>query len=207
MHASIKLSLAAPALCSFVLGLSLASLADAASFQKPRTPGIPSSRDEIVVVTGVIQAGDHERFIELLDRVNPDIVAMDGPGGLIEDALIMAEEIHHRGLKTLVGPHQVCISACAIMFLSGRDKYAGDRSGIGLHAAADINGNVIEKVETLIAEHLAHFGVPADIVAKMGRIKPSDIWWLGEPEREALAIRFVDLPGENATGSGPSQPR
>ena len=135
MRASIKLSpTAAAGLLSIVLGMWFASLAGATSSQQPRTPGIPSDRDRIIVVSGTIKRGDHHEFHKLLDEVNPDIVMMDGPGGFVEDALIMAEDIHDRGLKTLVGPRHACVSACAIMFLSGRDKYVGDRSGIGLHA-------------------------------------------------------------------------
>jgi hypothetical protein len=194
MCALTKLSLAAAAgLSSIVLGLVFASQAGATSFQQPSAPGIPSERDTIIVVRGVIQAGDHGRFIELLDRVNPDLVVMDGPAGFVEDALIMAEEIHSRGLKTLIGPHRACISACAIMFLSGRVKYLTRSSGLGLHASADGRGNPAPQADTLIAEHLKHFGVPSDILAKMNGTKSSDIWWLGASEQDPLSIQVIGL--------------
>lgn len=204
MRLPIQPSLAAAArILVTMLGLWFASgTVRAISFQHPAVHGIPRNRETLVVVRGVIQVGDHHRFHELLDRVSPDIVVMDGPGGVVEDALIMAEEIHARGLKTLIGPQQVCVSACAMMFLSGRIKYQAHGSAVGLHAPFDLEGNASPEAGTLVAEHLAHYGVPADILARMGRTKPSDIWWLGPPEQNALDIRTIEVMDEIAPKLG-----
>jgi hypothetical protein len=194
MRAPIELSLAAAA--GLLLGLSFALPTWAVSLEERTMPGIPSDRDTIVVVRGVIEEGDHRRFRELLDLVNPDLVMMESPGGFAEDALLMAEEIHHRGLKTFIGPEQACVSGCAFMFLSGRDKYLTNSSGLGLHASADQLGNANPYADTLIAQELARFGVPTDIIAKMNSTKPSDIWWLGKDQQDALGITLIAVGGE-----------
>lgn len=171
--------------------------ASARSFQQPNPPGVPSARAEIVVVTGIIRPGDHHEFHHVLDRTNPDIVMMDGPGGSVEDALLMADEIHDRGLNTVVGPDRTCISACALLFLSGRARYVGERSGLGLHAPFEVGGKVSVRALGWMREHLAHFGVPADILAKMSSTPPSEVWWLGMQEHDALKIRFLEDTSES----------
>lgn len=182
-----------------LLALWLSALpVSARSFQQPSPPGVPSARAEIVVVTGIIQRGDHREFRDLLDRTDPDIVMMDGPGGSVEDALLMADEIHDRGLNTVVAPDRTCISACALLFLSGRTKYVGERSGLGLHAPFELGGKVSVRALGWMREHLAHFGVPADLLARMGRTPPSEVWWLGIAEHDALKIRFLDVSGSPA---------
>jgi hypothetical protein len=150
----------------------------------------PASGDEtVLLVSGVIRPGAHLQFRAALSRGAPRLVVLDGPGGVLGEALLIAEEVRRRHLDTLVAPNRRCASACAVVFLSGRTKYLGSGAAVGLHSASYADGRADPEATELMAAYLRQVGVPNGTLRRMALTAPSDIRWLSVSEQRAIDIR------------------
>jgi hypothetical protein len=151
--------------------------------------GTISDGSTALLVTGVIGPGSYEEFRSALDRGTPQLVVIDGPGGVLGEALMIGQEVRRRHLSTLVGAHHSCASACAIVFLSGRSKYVGAGAVIGLHSASYADGRADPEATAVMADYLRGVGVPNATLKRMARTAPSDIRWLTKSEQRAIGIQ------------------
>jgi hypothetical protein len=143
----------------------------------------------MLVMSGVIGPGAFHRFQADVNRIRPDFIVLDGPGGGVFEAILIGTEIRRRGLATLVRGNRSCASACAIVFLSGRTRYLGNGASVGLHSAANDGGRADANGTNFMARYLSGVGVPRSIVRQMAAIPPSDIRWLTKTEQRSLGIR------------------
>lgn len=148
-------------------------------------PGEPTA----LLVSGVIGPGSYDEFRAALKRARPELVVLDGPGGVLGEALLIGSEVRERQLDTLVGPNRSCASACAIVFLSGRTKYMAAGATVGLHSASFADGRADPKATKLMADYLSAVGVPNATLRRMKRTAPNDIRWLTKAEQKAMGIR------------------
>ena len=68
-----------------------------------------------MLLSGSIGEGDSLRFIEFIKNsknIDFEFVALQSPGGLVEEALIIGEEIRERELITVLPGNSYCYSAC-----------------------------------------------------------------------------------------------
>jgi membrane-bound ClpP family serine protease len=151
--------------------------------------GAESDEDRVLMVTGMIGPGAHRQFAAALSRARPALVVLDGPGGILGEALLIAEEVRRRGLSTLVGPNGSCASACAVVFLSGRTKYMAAGAHVGLHSASYADGRADPEATELMAAYLRRLGVPSSTLRRMAATAPNDIRWLTTAEQKAIGIR------------------
>jgi len=149
----------------------------------------PSGDDAVLLVSGIIGPGAHRQFQAALWRAEPKLVVLDGPGGVLGEAILIAEEVRRRGLSTLVTANRSCASACAIVFLSGRSKYMGAGASVGLHSASYADGRADPEATQLMAAYLSQLGVPDGTLRRMARTAPSDIRWLTAAEQEAIGVK------------------
>ncbi len=157
--------------------------------------GASSEGATALLVTGVLGPGSYDEFHSALMRGTPEMVVIDGPGGILGEALLIGEEVRRRHLTTLVGPHRACASACAVVFLSGRTRYLGAGAVIGLHSASFADGRVDPEATAVMAEYLRGVGVPNATLRRMARTAPSDIRWLTAAEKKAMGIRVFNAHG------------
>ena len=143
----------------------------------------------VLLVTGMIGPGSYAEFRSALAQGNPELVIIDGPGGILEEALLIGQEVRRRQLSTLVGSNRQCASACAVVFLSGRARYVGAGAVIGLHSASYADGRVDPAATAVMADYLRRVGVPSSTLKRMARTAPSDIRWLTKAEQKAIGIR------------------
>lgn len=148
-----------------------------------------STRVTRLQVTGVIGSGAHRQFRAALSRGNPELVVIDGPGGILGEALLIGEEVRRRRLTTFVAPHRSCVSACAVVFLSGARKYLGAGAAIGLHSASYADGSAAPEATQLMAAYLRQMGVPSSTLRRMARTAPNKIRWLTKAELRAMGIK------------------
>jgi hypothetical protein len=183
------------ALCAFAIGAapSVAFADDAARNEFYRSlagnTARASDEPEALLVSGVIGPGSYDEFRNALMHSSPQLVVLDGPGGILGEALMIGEEIRRRNLDTLVGPNRSCASACAVVFLSGRTKYMASGAAVGLHAASFADGRADPEATEVMAAYLRGVGVPNATLKRMARTAPSDIRWLSRAEMRALGIR------------------
>jgi hypothetical protein len=155
----------------------------------PATPTTSGGQRTALLVTGVIGPGSYEEFRDALNDATPSLVVLDGPGGILGEALLIGEEVRRRGLDTLVGPDGSCASACAVVFLSGHNKYLGSGAAVGLHSASFADGRADPEATALMAAYLSQVGVPGATLRRMALTAPSDIRWLTRAEQKAIGIR------------------
>jgi hypothetical protein len=94
------------------------------------------------LLSGQLVATDPDLLQKLLDA-NPavdTVVLHDSPGGAYVANRGLSELIQARKLKTVVAGH--CVSACAMVFLSGSERYFGDAerldsTSLGFHGSYD----------------------------------------------------------------------
>lgn len=145
-----------------------------------------------LLVSGVIGPGSYEEFRAALLRGNPELVVLDGPGGVLGEALLIGSEVRRRQLDTLVGPNRSCASACAIVFLSGRVRYLAAGANVGLHSASFADGRTDPEATQLMADYLREVGVPRSTLTRMARTAPNDIRWLTRAEQQAMGIKPIN---------------
>lgn len=143
----------------------------------------------VLLVSGVIGPGAHRQFRAALSGGAPELVVLDGPGGILGEALLIAEEVRRRNMNTLVATNRRCASACAIVFLSGRTKYLGSGAAVGLHSASYADGRADPEATELMAAYLRELGVPNSTLRNMARTAPNKIRWLTKAEQRAIGIR------------------
>jgi hypothetical protein len=174
-----------------LLGADVSALAKDRSDHAAGTT-VTESGQVALVMSGTIGPGSFRQFRRALRRAKPDLIVLEGPGGVLGEAILIAEEVRRRGLATVVGPDASCASACAIVFLAGRTKYMGRRAKVGLHAASFIGGEADPEATDVMALYLGQLGVPANTLRRMAMTPPHDIRWLSSAEQRALGIRRME---------------
>jgi hypothetical protein len=144
-----------------------------------------------LLVSGVIGPGSYEEFRSALADARPKLVVLDGPGGILGEALLIGQEVRRLQLDTMVGPGRSCASACAVVFLSGHVKYMANGASVGLHSASYADGRADPEATDLMARYLREMGVPNATLRRMARTAPKDIRWLTRAEQKAMGIRIV----------------
>lgn len=97
-------------------------------------------RGDQLIASGRIVPDDGDRFRKLVDA-NPNVktvVLWNSPGGSARANDAIAEAIESLGLNTVVTGF--CVSACAMVFLAGKDRSFGDlepiaSTSLGFHAS------------------------------------------------------------------------
>ena len=86
-------------------------------------------------VTGTIDLGSAERFRAELESVGEYVktIALDSPGGSVNDALEMGRLIREGGYATSVASGALCASSCPLVFAGGKERLATATSAIGVH--------------------------------------------------------------------------
>lgn len=132
-------------------------------------------------------AKEFESFLNALGALK--VVHLDSQGGRILEAQKMADMIKQRGLNTYVANR--CLSACTIMFLSGRERYISEVGKLGFHQP-DFPGMSDEDRRDAIAKEerrLRDLGVSESFARRANAAAPSSMWY--PSARELLAEKIV----------------
>lgn len=99
----------------------------------------------VLSLTGTIDIGSAARFASEIEARGEYVktIALDSPGGSVDDALAIAELIQQRGFATSVASGALCASSCPIVFAAGKQRLATPQSAIGVHQiyAAQLSGD------------------------------------------------------------------
>lgn len=95
----------------------------------------PGSGLGLIAVEGRIESGDSDRFYDLARGVENGLVFLQSPGGDVQEGLWIAAEIAYRGFHTVVVDGDGCHSICAVIWVSGAERYMADVASISVHAA------------------------------------------------------------------------
>ena len=121
-----------------------------------------------------------KRFI--LEHGAPDVLLLNSPGGLVHLALDVALEIDQLGIETAIPEDFGCYSACAFMFLAGKNRYADGE--LGVHQISSENADLYDGQLTLadIIDVLNKFDTPPELFVPMLSTPPEEMYILSDAE-------------------------
>lgn len=135
-----------------------------------------------ITITGEIEAGDDQKVLRYVDGADYAVISLSSDGGNVFTAMRIGEEIRRRKFATWVDGSQKCVSACALIWLSGTPRvaqYGG--SYIGFHAAyTEQNGYTEESGigNAMIGAYLTKLGLGYSAVAFITQAPPDSVNWL-----------------------------
>lgn len=141
--------------------------------------GIPA-----IWITGNIEAGDEQKFAAVAATHQASVVRLGSPGGNVEVAIAIGRMVRKLGLDTVVIRRSIgCLSACPLIWLSGRHAIVERNSYLGFHAANRPEGTAI------MARYLAELGLSQQQINYMLRTSQPDIQLATEADAVALGFR------------------
>lgn len=173
------------ALCAPALGQSRFDGGGAQIF--PGEPGTLS-------LVGNITPDTPPRFFQALaDYPDTTRINLLSAGGSVYPALAIAWEIHGRRLDTRIADGSICHSACAFLFLAGRNRTIEGAGELGVHqisaADGDLTAEFTQWTMSHILDALATFGTDQAIITAMLQTGPSDMYVLSHDEIDRLGVQ------------------
>ena len=146
----------------------------------------------IIRIVGNIYDGDVERFADAVDGVQDGIVSLKGDGGLVLAGIEIGRMIRMRGLTTVVENGVSCFSACALIWLGGRERHVGRNAEIGFHAAYLQDDEGMREVgvgNALVGRYAGSLGLSDGAVMFLTLAPPDDYLLLTAKAAETFGIR------------------
>lgn len=90
---------------------------------------------QVLFMNGPIVGGDAERFEAFLASLAevPDKLALNSPGGIVDEALTIGRSLRAREMSTIILPGMACVSACPYILAGGTERHVSVRGVVGLH--------------------------------------------------------------------------
>lgn len=118
------------------MGLIPASRAD-----QPLSPVYPPAYirvistfpEPIYMMSGHIYPDTEDRLRAAIGNRKGGILRLHGTGGSVDAALAMGRMVRAAGIKTFVPKKWRCVSACAMVWAAGTERFVGNRAALGFH--------------------------------------------------------------------------
>lgn len=183
-----------------VLALLLETTVAEDAFDRVGSLILPRSDLHTIILAEEITAATPLDLKRALQR-RPDAttIVLASEGGSLYGALLMATEIHERGLNTHIPADFGCYSSCAFMFLAGANRKANGELGVHqFYGPSDIGTSATQFTVADIMETLAAFDVEPGVISAMLRTPPNEMYVFSEAE-------IADLSIERSDGARPSE--
>ncbi|MBB4173772.1 hypothetical protein [Sulfitobacter noctilucicola] len=141
-------------------------------------------------ISGEIDAQTAKEFADLVSN-HPDVrtVELDSPGGLVYDALEIANHIAASNINTWVRSSSRCASACSIIFLAGQLRVADGK--LGVHQVSGVyDPSATQSVIADIYSSLTKFRTPEKLIYIMLRTPPDDMYFFAPRELDEYGINI-----------------
>jgi len=150
---------------------------------------LPEDQPEVIALNAEIDSvtpRDLDRAIAARPGVR--ILVLNSPGGAVDSALVVAQEVKRRGLRTYVPKRMGCYSACAYIFFAGADRQVDGELGVH-QISTEVNDLVLAQT-TLgdVLDALYEFGVRQQVVSYMLRTPPEGMYVFSARELQELGI-------------------
>lgn len=163
---------------------------------------IGAEKMPIITLTGAIETGDAEKFKSQIININQAIVILNSSGGSVIDGLAIGGHIRSNKFFTAVPNNTMCVSACALIWLAGTQRFAEDSSLIGFHAAYIYkNGRPTETGvgNALIGSYLNRLGLSDSAVVFVTSAPPEGISRLDRQKAQQVGISYGSMSNYAAT--------
>lgn len=167
----------------------------------------------VLNAVGTIDPGAFERFAAEVEQRGEYVteVALNSPGGSVEDAIAIGNLIREKGFSTSVAAGALCASSCPLVLAGGVTRSAESGAAVGVHqvyarvASGDLPrgieaaGNAMsdaQRMTALITRHLSAMGVDAALWLHALETPPTRLYYLSPAE---LAQYRLTTPRRPAT--------
>ena len=120
----------------------------------------------VVVGSGTIQSGDARKLTRALGRAGRDEqgtkqLLLNSAGGMVLEALKMADVMSRVGVSTIVPKGSVCASACAsVVFVAGKYRRLDRGGSLAIHSCYDSRtGSAVSECNAIISARAQAGGV------------------------------------------------
>lgn len=147
----------------------------------------------VLLAEGTIDRGAGARFAEEIEARGEYVktVALNSPGGSVDDALAMSNLIRERKLDTKVTSQALCASSCPLVFAGGVGRTAEKDAVVGVHQVFDGGGNrptaeqamsAAQSITARVARHLDAMGISAGLWINALETPPDRLYYLTAKE-------------------------
>ena len=156
----------------------------------------PAVRGVVITVSGAIVDGDQDMFRRAITDYPKALVVLSSPGGNLGAGLAIGTMIRMKQYTTGVMDHDLCASACALIWVAGAQRYAGVDSHIGFHAAANHDRSVTGSGNAIVGAYLTNLGFKYGAIEYMTESNPSAMTYLTLADGQRFGIDFtlIDPP-------------
>ncbi|MDO9417768.1 hypothetical protein [Pararhizobium sp.] len=153
----------------------------------------------ILSAEGAIDPGAAARFAAEIETRGEYVktVALNSPGGSIDDALAMSALIREKKLATSVATGALCASSCPIVFAGGAVREAGEDAVIGVHQV--FNGaqekptpeeamSSAQMITARVGRHLDAMGIKPGLWLHALETPPDRLYYLTPQEMRDLSL-------------------
>jgi hypothetical protein len=158
----------------------------------------------VLALTGSINPGASARVAAEISAHGEYIktVALDSPGGVVEEAMAIGKLIRQHGYATSVAAGALCASSCPLAFAGGRERIATALSAIGVHqiyAAAPLGsattalnaGTAMSEAQTTTAEiarYMADMGIDPEVWLRALETPPNRLTYFSASDMTGLKL-------------------
>lgn len=165
---------------------------------------------DIIILNGEIDVGSALNFRRALQAApSAKLVTLNSPGGTVQMALLIADDIHAKGLSTYIAKGSECHSACAFLFLAGIERQSD--GALGVHQISSGSNDLVSAQLSIsdIIDVLNRFHTPIEVMTTMFKTPPSEMHVFTREEIDQYKINRKRGDPEPAdaqpiTSSGPS---
>lgn len=153
-----------------------------------------------ISIVGEIKVGDDQKFRDIAAQYPDAYVFLNSDGGSIVPAMEIGRTIRLRDYTTVVLSDEHCVSACALIWLSGTKRVVFEGGKLGFHASYYDEHGV--KFETgvgnaLVGHYLSQLGYGEKAVIFATSAPPDKLLWLNTETSQNSGISYDLQPAEH----------
>lgn len=147
-----------------------------------------------VTLSGPLVLGDDERLRRAVGSSRISELRLSSGGGLIAPALEIGRLLKQHGGDSTVQERTECASACALIWLAGKNRTLERSAKVGFHAVYTIrDGKAVETAagNALVGAYLSRLNLSDMAVVYITSTPPERITWLSPADGARVGIEFT----------------
>ncbi|WP_292167166.1 PAN domain-containing protein [Mesorhizobium sp.] len=137
---------------------------------------VDDAHSDVISLNGEIDAGAALNFRRAAEAApNAKLVVLNSSGGVVQIALLIADDVHERKLATFIPKKAGCYSACAYVFLAGVERQV--EGELGVHQISSDSADLVSAQLSIsdIIDLLNRFDTPIEVLTVMFKTPPNDM--------------------------------
>ena len=149
-----------------------------------------------VLGIGVIEQGDDERLLRILETRQVDTLVLASPGGSVDASMVLGHVVRDRRLNTVVPTGAECLSACFFAYVAGNHRWVAEGATLGVHQFSggtwnETAENVQQAAQVVVAELIQfsfEMGIGIEALHVALRTPPEEIHIFSRIELERYGL-------------------